>query len=181
MQKIETPLSGVYVIEPQVFHDERGYFFEAYHEQKLAELGISDRFLQMNQSFSRQGVLRGMHFQKAPHAQSKLVRCLRGRIFDVVVDLRHGSSTFGKWHGVELSSERHNMLYVPVGFAHGFYAMTDAEIMYLCGHANYDKPSEGGMRWDDPGVGINWPLLGTPTVHPRDAAFPLIHEMEVIF
>jgi dTDP-4-dehydrorhamnose 3,5-epimerase len=181
MRKIPTPFAGLFLIEPRVFPDERGHFFEAYHETKLAELGITEKFVQVNQSFSHAGVLRGLHFQKNPHAQSKIVRCLRGSMYDVVVDIRHGSPTYGKWYGVELSAENKLMMYVPFGFAHGFYALTDCEMMYMVGGGNWNKESESGIRYDDPAVGITWPVKGQPIVHAKDAALGGIESLTKIF
>lgn len=181
MRKLETPIPGLWIIEPQVFHDERGHFFEAHSAPKLAALGIDERAMQANQSFSKKGVLRGLHFQHAPHDQTKLVRCVSGRLFDAVVDIRRGSPTFGKWFGLELSAENKRMLYVPSGFAHGFYAVTDCEMLYICGKSAYDKASESGLRFDDPEVGIEWPLDGQPLVHPRDLAFGTISGLNTSF
>lgn len=181
MNAIATPIADLMIIEPRVFEDERGHFFEAYSEQKLASLGITDRFVQMNQSFSRKGVLRGLHFQTPPHAQSKLVRCLRGALFDVAVDLRRSSSTYGQWFGVELTEENKRMLYVPRGFAHGFVALTDAEMLYLCGEAGYHQSSEGGIHPHDPEVGIVWPYEGAFSINDRDSAFPRFKDFETPF
>lgn len=181
MRKIPTSIPGLFLIEPQIFKDERGHFFEAYHRQKLADLGITDPLIQENHSFSKAGVLRGMHFQRHPHAQSKLLRCIRGAVYDAVIDLREGSPTYGKWYGAELSAENRMMLFVPVGFAHGFYALEDAEVMYLCGNAHWHKESEGGIRYDDPSVGIQWPLKGTPIVHVRDQAFGGLETVQRFF
>lgn len=176
-----TSIAGLLVLEPRVFADERGHFFEAYSQRALAESGVTESFVQMNQSFSKAGVLRGMHFQAPPFAQSKLVRCISGKLFDVAVDLRVGSPTFGQWFGVELSEENKKMLYVPAGFAHGFYALTDCEMLYLCGHSGYNKESEGGLRFDDPAIGIAWPLSGEPNCNERDRTWPLLKELRSPF
>jgi len=181
MRKIPTPFAGLFLIEPKVFPDDRGHFFETYHEQKLADLGIKERFVQVNQSYSKAGVLRGMHFQKPPFAQSKIVRCLRGELYDVVVDLRRGSSTYGKWYGVELTEANRMMLYVPYGFAHGFYAKTDCEMMYMVGGGNWNKESEGGLRYDDPSLAISWPVKSEPVMTPKDLAFGEFAEVNEIF
>ena len=181
MRKIPTPFAGLFLIEPTVFPDERGHFFETYHEKKLADLGVTERFVQANQSFSHAGVLRGLHFQKHPHAQSKLVRCLSGSLYDVVVDIRHGSPTFGKWYGVELSAENRLMFYVPTGFAHGFYALTDCEMMYMVGGGNWNKESEGGLRYDDPSLGIAWPVRGEPIVNKKDLVFGGLETVQNVF
>lgn len=175
MKTIETGIPGLLVIEPQVFADERGHFFEAFSAARFASFGIEPGVVQINQSSSKKGVLRGLHFQAPPHDQTKLVRCGRGRLYDVAVDIRRGSPTFGKWFGVELSDENKKMLYVPSGFAHGFYSLTDGcELVYLVGKSGYAKASEGGVRFDDPAVGIDWPLEGTPLVNERDRTFPLL-------
>ncbi len=182
MKITETGIPGLLVLEPQVFGDERGWFMEAHHAGKFAELGIEPGVAQINQSFSTAGVLRGLHFQLPPHDQTKLVRCIRGRLFDVAVDIRRGSPTLGRWFGLELSAENKKMLYVPSGFAHGFYAVTDCELLYLCGRANYNKAAEGGLRYDDPAVGIVWPCAGRePQVNARDAAFPTLDRLATPF
>ncbi len=173
MRKIDTHIPGLCVIEPQVFQDDRGHFFELYSAEKLAAFGIDPIVKQINQSSSKKGVLRGLHFQAPPHDQTKLVRCARGRIFDVTVDIRKGSPTYGAWFGIELSEENKKMLYVPTGFAHGFIALTDgAELQYMVGNAPYVKDAEGGLRFDDPVLGIEWPLEGAPLVNERDRTFP---------
>ena len=154
----QTPLSGVYVIEPQVFGDERGYFFESYNERDFQTLGLKMHFVQDNQSMSVKGVLRGLHFQKQ-YAQGKLVRVIKGAVFDVAVDLRKGSATFGKWYGVELTAENHKQFYIPEGFAHGFLVLSDAaEFCYKCTDF-YHPGDEGGLAWNDPKIGIRWPEL----------------------
>ena len=181
MKIVATPLPGVVLLEPSVFSDHRGYFFETFHADKLPELGIPGSFVQINNSFSKAGVLRGMHFQRHPKAQTKLVRAIRGRLFDAVIDIRKDSPTFGQSFGVELNDENRYMLYVPAGFAHGFYSITDCEMQYLVGGANYHKDSEGGVRWNDPVVKIDWPIVGEPIVHERDASFPMLGELEITF
>jgi dTDP-4-dehydrorhamnose 3,5-epimerase len=179
MPAVATPIKDLLLLEPQVFGDERGWFTEKMNTAALAEAGFSDRVVQVNHSFSVKGVLRGLHFQRAPHDQSKIVFCVRGRLFDVAVDVRPGSPTCGKWYGVELSSENRRGLLVPRGFAHGFYALDDCELLYLCGNASYDKAAEGGLRWDDPAVGVEWPLDGAPQVNERDAAFGGLADLQV--
>jgi len=181
MKTTETGIPGLLVVEPQVFTDERGWFFEAHSAAKFASLGIEPGVTQINHSSSKQGVLRGLHFQAPPHDQTKLVRCVRGSLFDVAVDIRRGSPTFGKWFGVELTADNKKMLYVPSGFAHGFYALTDCEMVYLCGRSGYDKAAEGGLRYDCPDIGIAWPFAGTPMVIARDAAFPTLKELVAPF
>jgi dTDP-4-dehydrorhamnose 3,5-epimerase len=174
MNQISTRLPDVILLEPTVHQDPRGYFFEAYRADKLKALGISCPFVQDNQSFSHRGVLRGLHYQIG-RPQDKLVRVLQGEIFDVAVDIRRGSPTFGKWAGDVLSSSNHRQLFVPGGFAHGFLVLSEtAEILYKCSDF-YAKDEERGILWNDPKVGIEWPLNGiSPQLHPRDAAFPAL-------
>ena len=154
----KTPLEGVVIITPQVFGDSRGYFVETYKKELFAEAGITKEFVQDNESSSTKGVLRGLHFQKN-HTQGKLVRVTRGRVFDVAVDVRPGSKTFGQWTGVELSEENKKMFYVPEGFAHGFLVLSDtASFVYKCTDV-YDPHSEGGIPWNDPDIAVKWPEL----------------------
>lgn len=150
-------IEGLYTIEPKIFGDSRGYFLETYHYEAFKKAGLDMVFVQDNQSMSTKGVLRGLHFQKK-HPQGKLVRVIRGQVFDVAVDLRPGSKTYGKWHGILLSSEKKNMFYVPPGFAHGFLVLSDtAEFHYKC--TDYYHPEdEGGYLWNDPAIGIEWPV-----------------------
>ncbi len=160
-------IEGLAVIEPTVFRDERGYFVETYNENDMKEAGLDLRFVQDNQSMSRKGVLRGLHFQKQ-YPQGKLVRVLEGRVFDVAVDLRANSPTFGRWFGVELSSDNMKQFYIPEGFAHGFYVMSDVAVFaYKCTDF-YHPGDEGGMKWDDPEIGIEWPLDGEPLLSEKD-------------
>lgn len=155
--KIETSIDGVYIIEPKVFGDDRGYFMETYSEAEFAEIGINNKFVQDNQSKSRKGVLRGLHFQKE-NTQAKLVRVIKGEVFDVAVDLRPGSKTYGKWEGVTLSEENKKMFMIPRGFAHGFLVLSDdAEFTYKCDDL-YNPKAEGGLAWNDPDVNIKWPM-----------------------
>lgn len=156
---IETELPGVLIVEPTVFGDARGYFMETFQKEEFAAAGITDEFVQDNQSRSSRGVLRGVHFQKA-HTQGKLVRVTKGEVFDVAVDCRPNSASFGKWTGVILSEENKRQFYVPQGFAHGFLVLSDvAEFCYKCTDV-YDPTSEGGIPYDDPTVGIQWPDCG---------------------
>ena len=173
MQVTKTELEGVFIIEPRVFEDARGYFFESYSSQKLEEAGITTKFVQDNQSKSSYGVIRGVHYQLPPHAQTKLVRAVEGVIFDVAVDLREGSPTFGKWTGVELSAENKKQLYVPQGFAHGFSVLSEtAVVQYKCD--NYYAPeSEGGIVWNDPTLAIDWKIPADKAViSPKDEVLP---------
>ena len=165
-----TAIPGVLVLEPQVFGDERGFFCETWNRQRFAALGIDLDFVQDNHSRSAQGILRGLHYQTA-HVQGKLVRVSEGEIFDVSVDLRRGSPTFGRWVGVLLSASNRRMLWIPPGFAHGFYVTGQrADVLYKCTDF-YDPASEVSIRWDDPDIGIDWPLIGgaAPTLSAKDA------------
>lgn len=156
---VETGLPGVLVIEPTVFGDTRGYFMETFQKEEFAAAGITDEFVQDNQSKSSRGVLRGLHFQKE-HTQGKLVRVTKGEVFDVAVDCRPNSATFGKWVGVTLSDENKKQFYVPKGFAHGFLVLSDeAEFCYKCTDY-YDPTAEGGIPYNDPTVNVEWPDCG---------------------
>ncbi len=152
----KVPIEGLYIVEPAVHGDSRGYFMETYNQRDMEEAGLGMRLVQDNQSMSVKGVLRGLHFQKE-HPQGKLVRVVRGRVFDVAVDLRKNSPTFGKWHGIELSAENKKQFYIPEGFAHGFLVLSDeAEFCYKCTDF-YHPGDEGGLAWNDPEIGIVWP------------------------
>lgn len=159
MKLKETPLKDCYIIEPTVFEDDRGYFFEKFNEKRFVELtGFNGHFVQDNVSKSSYGVLRGLHFQKGEHAQAKLVSCLDGKVFDVAVDLRKDSPTFGRSFGIELTGENKLQLYVPRGFAHGFAVISDkATFTYKCDNF-YNKESEGSVLWNDADLGIDWKL-----------------------
>ena len=172
-----TDLPGLMVYEPKVHGDTRGYFFESYSEQVFAKQGIDIRFVQDNQSHSSYGVIRGLHYQLLPHAQTKLVRVLTGRIYDVAVDIRKGSRTYGRHFGIELSAENKKQLLVPQGFAHGFSVLSDvAEIAYKC-DAFYHKESEAGIRFDDPALGIDWGVpLESANVSDKDKVLPLLKD-----
>ena len=183
MRILKTDIEGVLIIEPRLFEDERGYFFEAFSERKFAELtGIETRFVQDNESRSSVGVIRGLHFQLPPHAQSKLVRAVRGTILDVAVDIRRGSPTFGKHIAVELSEHNHRQLFIPRGFAHGFSVLEgDAIVEYKCD--NYYAPeAEGAIRWDDPTLAIDWKVADSEVVVSAKAkGNPLFEECERLF
>ncbi|MDQ7815346.1 MAG: dTDP-4-dehydrorhamnose 3,5-epimerase [Patescibacteria group bacterium] len=175
MKITQTKLEGVLLIEPSKFTDDRGYFFEAFKKNVLAEGGVACDFVQDNQSTSKLGVIRGLHYQRNPHAQAKLVRVLKGKVRDVVVDLRHGSPTYKQWIGVELSDENLLQVFIPRGFAHGFCALTDdAVLMYKCDDY-YAPETEGGIRYDDPELNIDW---GVPSdkaiVSPKDLELPFL-------
>jgi dTDP-4-dehydrorhamnose 3,5-epimerase len=167
MQFLPAGLAGVVIIEPKVFDDERGFFMETFHRQKFAAAGIDVEFVQDNHSRSRRGVLRGLHYQLA-HPQGKLVRAVSGRIFDVAVDLRRGSPTFGSWYGCELTESNRRQIYIPAGFAHGFCVLSDsADVIYKC-TALYHPDDERTLLWNDPPLGIQWPVAD-PVVSPKDA------------
>ncbi len=151
------PIEGLYVIEPAVFKDQRGYFMETYNQNDFKEAGLDMVFVQDNQSMSVRGVLRGLHYQKQ-YPQGKLVRAVRGTVFDVAVDLREKSATYGKWFGVILSAENKKQFYIPEGFAHGFLVLSEeAEFAYKCTDF-YHPGDEGGLKWDDPAIGVEWPI-----------------------
>lgn len=175
----DTHIEDVCLLEPQVFGDSRGCFLESWNRRTLAEAGIDAEFVQDNESTSVGGILRGLHFQKE-HPQGKLVRCAWGRIYDVVVDIRPGSATFGSWYGAELSSENHRQLWVPPGMAHGFLVLSDLAVFCYKVTDHYHPNDEGGIRWDDPAIGIRWPELpdgALPRTNARDAAFPLLSQV----
>jgi dTDP-4-dehydrorhamnose 3,5-epimerase len=175
----ECGIDGLVVIEPTIFKDNRGYFIETYHKEAYEAAGIKAEFVQDNQSMSSKGVLRGLHFQ-INHPQAKLVRVLSGKVFDVAVDLRKGSKTFGKWFGVELSEENQKQFFVPEGFAHGFLVLSDTAVFaYKCTDF-YHPGDEGGIRWDDPEIGIEWPMIeGTDLIiAQRDQEWGTLAEMK---
>lgn len=156
MQIISTPFSGLFIIQPKVFEDARGYFFESYNKDVFSHHGITSEFFQDNESLSHKGVLRGLHFQNPPYAQAKLVRVIRGAVMDVVVDIRQNSPTYGKNLSLQLSASNKTMLYIPEGFAHGFLVLEDNTIFsYKCSRI-YNKEAEDGIFWNDPDLNINW-------------------------
>ena len=176
MRVIETELPGVLVIEPRVFGDERGFFLETWQRERYAAAGIPPGMVQDNQSFSRRGVLRGLHIQH-PHAQGKLVQVYQGEVFDVAVDLRRGSPSFGRWIGVTLSGADKRQLWVPPGFAHGFLVTSETALFaYKCSDY-YHPETEFSVRWDDPEIGIRWPLEGVPELSQKDREAPLLAEV----
>lgn len=166
MKYIKTPIEGLFEMEPQVFGDERGYFFESFKSDEFKQVVADVDFVQDNQSYSTKGVLRGLHFQKGEAAQGKLVRVISGKILDVAVDLRPESATFGKYHSVILDSEKQNMFYVPEGFAHGFYVIEDAVFTYKCTNY-YNKEAEGNLVWNDKDINIEWNAQ-TPCLSEKD-------------
>lgn len=175
------PIEGLWEIFPKVFGDNRGYFFESYSERDFVEAGLTMRFVQDNQSKSKKGILRGLHFQKE-HTQGKLVRVIEGEVYDVAVDLRNGSPTFGKYHGVILSAEKQNQFYVPEGFAHGFAVITEtATFAYKCTDF-YHPASEDGLIYNDPSIGIKWPEIGMEyELSAKDAVLPGFDNNAVYF
>lgn len=182
--KIEqTRLAGVVVISPARFGDARGWFSETWNASRMAEAGLDLAFVQDNHSFSAaKGTLRGLHYQRAPHAQDKLVRCTRGAILDVAVDIRKGSPTYAQWVGVELSAENGKQLLIPKGFLHGFVTLTeDCEVQYKCTDV-YAPDCDGGIRWDDPTIAIDWGLNGaTPVLSAKDQVAPLLASFDSPF
>ena len=169
-----TRLAGAFIIEPEIFEDERGFFARLWSEKELTTLGVTGRFTEGNLSFNKHaGTLRGLHYQAAPHGQAKLVRCTRGAIFDVGVDLREDSPTFRQWVGVELSAENRLMLYLPGDFAHGYMSLTDKAEIYYQVTGEYAPDSARGFRWDDPAFGIEWPPLAPLNINKRDREYPL--------
>lgn len=174
MQVKTTGIDGLVEVIPSVIPDDRGWFYEFYNQKRFSEYGIPYTFVQENTSFSKKGVIRGLHFQRAPFAQGKLVTVLQGRVVDVVVDLRRESATFGKEYYCELDGHRKNMLMVPEGFAHGFCALEDSVFFYKCTNF-YNKASEGGIVWNDPTLKIEWPLPN-PIVSEKDQILPTFDE-----
>ena len=175
MNIVLTDLPGVVVIEPRIYRDDRGHFFEAYNQDRYEAAGLPGLFVQDNISFSARGVLRGLHYQ-LPNAQGKLVSVLRGEVFDVVVDIRRGSPTFGKWVGVTLSAEDGRQMYVPEGFAHGFLVTGDCAVFSYKVTAPYDPKAEGSIAWDDPDIGIAWPTRDV-RLSPKDAVAPRLADV----
>ena len=177
VEVIDLPLAGLRLVTPRVFRDERGFFVETYRETSYRAAGIDVAFVQDNHSRSQRGTLRGMHFQTTP-GQAKLVRCAAGVIFDVAVDIRPGSPTYGQWHGVTLDAELHHQLYVPVGFAHGFCVLSDtADVTYKVSSI-YDAATESGFHYADPDVGIAWPIA-EPLVSGRDQQAPRLRDLGI--
>lgn len=176
----ETEIRGVYIIEQKCYGDNRGYFMETYKQSDFDAAGLHYLFVQDNQSSSRKGVLRGLHFQKT-YPQAKLVRVLRGMVFDVAVDLRRNSETYGKWTGVLLSDENRRQFLIPRGFAHGFVVVSDyAEFAYKCDEL-YHPEDEGGLAWNDPDIGIEWPEVGEIILSEKDKHHPTLSEANIVF
>lgn len=178
----ETCLKDVYIIEPEIFYDSRGYFFESYNEKKFLNFNFDFKFVQDNQSKSSYGVIRGLHYQIEPYAQTKLVRVIVGKIFDVAVDIRKNSPTYGKWFGIELSDENNLQLLIPKGFAHGFSVLSDyAIVLYKCDEF-YNKNSERGIKYNDPVLNIDWKIPADKIiVSEKDNQLPLFENAEINF
>ncbi len=176
-RRLETELDGVVLVEPEVHGDERGFLVETYSARSWAEAGVEVDFVQDNHSRSGRGILRGLHFQTAP-GQAKLVRCARGRIFDVAVDLRRDSPGFGRWEGHELDDESHRQLYVPAGFAHGFCVLSETADVHYKLSTYYEPATERGIAWDDPDVGVDWPLAD-PQLSERDRNAPRLAQLQL--
>jgi dTDP-4-dehydrorhamnose 3,5-epimerase len=171
----ELGLAGAYLIELERHEDERGHFARTFCRSEFLHHGLETTIAQCSSSFNiRRGTVRGMHFQAAPHEECKLVRCTSGRIFDVIVDLRPGSATFTKWHGVELTRDNHRMLYIPAGFAHGFQTMEDNSEVFYQVSEEYVPSVSRGIRWNDATLGIKWPITEGLTISERDAALPVV-------
>lgn len=182
MKIISLAIPDVKLIEPDVFGDNRGFFMETYRADLFKEAGIPTNFVQDNMSSSRKGVLRGLHFQKDPYSQGKLVRVVRGEVFDVAVDLRKGSPYFGKWVGDLLSEENKKSLYVPQGFAHGFCVVSDEAVFHYKCTEFYHPEAEGGLRYDDPTVNVEWPLPDLPKItSPKDEKAPFLENIDCNF
>ena len=180
MKLIETGIKDLYIIEPEVFGDNRGYFMESYNRNTFLKLGLDYDFVQDNQSKSKKGVLRGLHFQKK-YPQAKLVRVIEGEVFDVAVDLRKNSPTFGKWFGVLLSDENKRMFMIPRGFAHGFVVLSEsATFTYKCDEF-YHPEDEGGIKWNDKEIDIKWPIDFEPILSEKDKRHPCLKEVELDF
>lgn len=173
----DTSIDGLLLVHPRIFPDERGYFLETYKQSEFLKAGIGEDFVQDNHSYSFRGVVRGLHFQNSPHAQGKLVRALNGVVWDVAVDLRKDSETFGQWKGFELDGGKGTLLYLPPGFAHGFTVLSEtAHLLYKCTD-EYNAASDSGVRWDDPDIGVEWPVK-SPVISGKDEKLPYLKELK---
>lgn len=182
MNVIETPIKDLLIIEPRVFNDARGFFFESYNKAKYQELGINADFCQDNQSKSTYGVIRGVHFQRAPHSQAKLVSVTIGKVWDVAVDLRQNSPTFGQWYGIELSEENKTQFFIPKGFGHGFSVLSDVAVFsYKCDDF-YAPEFDGGVRFDDPTLNIDWKVpVDLSKISTKDINLPYLKDINLNF
>lgn len=176
---IETKIIDIKLIQPSLFYDQRGYFFEAFNARDFSVIAENIVFVQDNQSQSAKGVVRGLHYQLPPFAQAKLVRCLSGAIFDVAVDIRRSSPTFGQWVSAVLSAENKHQLWIPEGFAHGFVALTETAEVFYKTNAHWNKAAEASIRWDDPTLAIEWPIDVQPTLSPKDALAPCLSDAKL--
>lgn len=181
MNIIPTPIPGVLILEPKVFRDDRGYFFEPYNEKVFAQCGIQQAFVQDNESYSARGVLRGLHFQSPPFAQAKLVRVIQGEVFDVVVDIRRGSKTYGQQFSLVLNDKDKKMLFIPEGFAHGICILSETALFSYKVSGFYSPPHERGILWNDPDLKIVWPLTDFPLLSAKDKEYPLFKDLPAYF
>jgi dTDP-4-dehydrorhamnose 3,5-epimerase len=181
MEVVETGIHKLLIIKPKVFEDDRGYFFESFNKEKFRENGITANFVQDNESRSMKDVLRGLHFQKPPYAQGKLIRVIRGSVLDVAVDLRKGSPTFGKSKSIILSGKTRRMLWIPEGFAHGFITLEDDTVFFYKCTNLYNKESEGSVRWNDPDLAIDWGEIENPILSDKDKEAPFFRDFESPF
>ena len=182
MNIIQTDIPDVVIIEPKVFGDHRGYFFESFSERDFAAKVCQVKFVQDNESMSSYGVLRGLHFQKPPYAQSKLVRVVKGRVLDISVDIRHGSPTFGRYVAIELSEDNHRQVFISKGFAHGFVVLSDTAVFQYKCDEYYAPQSEGAVAWDDPDLGIDWKLpIEDLILSEKDTRHPCLKDLPIIF
>ena len=182
MNVIKTEIEGVLIIEPRIFYDDRGYFFEAFSQREFDEKVCACRFVQDNESRSVYGVIRGLHFQKPPYSQAKLVRVINGAVLDVAVDIRKGSPTFGRYVSVELTGENHRQLFIPHGFAHGFSVLSETAVFQYKCDSFYAPDYEGAIAWDDPDIGIDWKIpAGKAILSPKDLSHPCLRDLEGIF
>ena len=173
-------LAGTHEIAFEPRDDERGYFMRWFDREAFARAGLPVDWVQANESASRRNVVRGLHFQRPPHAETKLVRASHGAVYDVFVDLRRGSKTYGQWDAVELSAEKRNAVLIPKGFAHGFCALTDEAVVSYLVDCAYAPAAEGGLRWNDPALAIRWPLAGAAIVSSKDSAWPLLADLDPV-
>jgi dTDP-4-dehydrorhamnose 3,5-epimerase len=181
MEIIQTEIKDLLIIKPHVFEDDRGYFFESYNQQKFLDHGINANFVQDNESRSVKHVLRGLHFQKPPYSQGKLVRVMRGSVLDVAVDLRKSSATFGKWASIVLTAKNKWMYWIPEGFAHGFLTLEDNTVFFYKCTNIYNRESEGSLRWNDPDLNIDWGKIENPVLSEKDKVSPLFAGFESPF
>jgi dTDP-4-dehydrorhamnose 3,5-epimerase len=180
MEILTTGIEGLFLIQPQVFEDERGCFFESYRKDQLRKVGIEPEFVQENESHSKKNVLRGLHFQEPPYEQGKLVRVVSGKVQDVAVDLRRKSATFGQWYSHVLSDENKTLLWIPPGFAHGFLALEDETVFQYKCTGYYNKNSENSIRWNDPDLAIKWEVID-PLISEKDRNAPLFYQLRTNF